>query len=216
MKTNEIIHVALIEDHEDIRLGISFIINNHPEFKCMSYQNAELALEAFELNQPQVVLMDINLPGMNGIECTKLLRKKYPKILIMMCTVYEDSNKIFSALKAGAHAYILKRTEDSALLEAISELVNGGSPMSGEIARKIVNSFNTEINGPIHDEAILTKRENEILDYLAQGFRNKEIADKLNVSTNTIRCHIYNIYDKLHVQSRIEALNKTGRNQYLN
>lgn len=132
-----------------------------------------------------------------------------------MCTVYEDSNKIFSALKAGANAYILKRTAGDALLDAIKELINGGSPMSSEIARKVVNSFNTELNGPVNDDALLTKRENEILDYIAKGYRNKEIADLLHVSSNTIRCHIYNIYEKLHVQSRVEALNKTGRNLYL-
>ncbi len=215
MKANKIIQVALIEDHEDIRMGISYIINNHPDFKCIAYANAEESLKGFEKHLPDVVLMDINLPGIDGIECTKLIKKKYPEVLIMMCTVYEDSNKIFSALKAGANAYILKRTAGEALLDAIKELINGGSPMSSEIARKVVNSFNTELNGPVNDDALLTKRENEILDYIAKGYRNKEIADLLHVSSNTIRCHIYNIYEKLHVQSRVEALNKTGRNLYL-
>lgn len=216
MKTNNLIKVAMIEDHEDIRMGISYMINNNPEFKCVAYPNAESALSNFEIDLPDVILMDINLPGIDGIECTQRIKRKYPQVLIMMCTIYEDSNKIFSALKAGASGYILKRSAGEVLLESIKDLINGGSPMSPEIARKVVNSFNTELNGPIHDDAILTKRENEILDYIAQGFRNKEIADKLNVSSNTIRCHIYNIYEKLHVQSRIEALNKTGRNQYIN
>ncbi len=215
MKLSDKIKVALIEDHEEIRNGIAFIINNHPEFECTAYSNSELALVGIEYNVPQVILMDINLPGIDGIECTKIIRKKYPKVQIMMCTVYEDSNKIFNALKAGANGYILKRTAGEQLLDSIKELINGGSPMSSEIARKVVNSFNTEINGPMHNDALLTKRENEILDLLAQGYRNKEIADQLFLSPNTIRAHIFNIYEKLHVQSRVEALNKTGRNQYL-
>lgn len=215
MNNSEIIKVMLVEDHEEIRRGINFIINNNPHYVCQAYKNVESALEEIEAFNPSVVLMDISLPGIDGIEGTRIIRKRYPKVLIMMCTVFEDSEKIFGALKAGANGYILKRNAGESLLDAITDLMNGGAPMSSEIARKVVSSFNTiAVDNHSDDSQGLTKRENEILDLLAQGFRNKEIAEKLYVSTNTIRTHIYNIYEKLHVQSRVEALNKTGRSGF--
>src|ERR1043166_1360265 len=133
--------VFIIEDHFETRSGISFIINGNSEFNCMSFNCAEDALEGMKHNQPQVVLMDINLPGMNGIECTRQIKQRYPSVLIMMCTVFEDSEKIFNALKAGANGYILKKSAGETLLEAIRELLRGGAPMSSDIARKVVNSF---------------------------------------------------------------------------
>lgn len=208
------IKVMLVEDHEEIRNGINFIINNHPKFVCKPYNNAENAIADVDSYLPDVILMDINLPGINGIEATRIIKNKYPKSLIMMCTVYEDSEKIFGALKAGASGYILKRSAGQTLLEAIQELIDGGAPMSSEIARKVVSSFSGFTPDKNNEDFGLTKRENEILDLLAKGYRNKEIAEELFVSANTIRTHIYNIYEKLHVQSRIEALNKTGRNNY--
>lgn len=206
----------LIEDHEEIRNGLEFILRNEPLFACKSYKNAELALDDFTAFKPHLVLMDINLPGQNGIETTHWIKSRFPEVLIMMCTVYEDNEKFFGALKAGASGYLLKRYAASNLLDSIREMLQGGAPMSTEIARKVVESFQHE-NPAVHDsEYKLTKRESEILDLLAQGFRNKDkdIAEKLYLSTNTIRTHIYNIYEKLHVQSRVEALNKTGRSQY--
>lgn len=211
MKDNaSVIHVAVIEDHHDIREGMSFLIESNDEFICRAYGTAEDALEAFREFLPDVVLMDINLPGMDGIACTRIIKEKYPSVHIMMCTVYEDDEKIFRALSAGASGYMLKRSAGDNLLDAIRELKRGGAPMSSSIARKVVASFR-QAPSTSPETALLTPRENEILDLLAQGFRNKEIAEQLHVSVNTIRTHIYNIYEKLHVQNRIEALNKTGR-----
>jgi DNA-binding NarL/FixJ family response regulator len=207
MSATRLTEICIIEDHEDIRNGIVFIINTHPDFHCTSYRDGEEALEGLKRNVPHVILMDINLPGMDGIECTRLIKEMYPDVLIMMCTVFEDSEKIFDALKAGASGYILKRTAGEILIDAIKELLKGGAPMSSEIARKVVNSFReTRTEKLKYPE--LTNKENEILDLVADGFGNKEIADKLFVSVNTVRTHIYRIYEKLHVHNRIEALNK--------
>jgi DNA-binding NarL/FixJ family response regulator len=204
------LQVAIIDDHSEIRQGMEFLINSHEDFKCTGYPNAEDAIIAFKKQRPDIVLMDIGLPGMDGIECTQLIKKEFPGVLIMMCTVYEDDEKIFKALSAGASGYILKRSAGDHLIQSIRELHEGGAPMSSTIARKVVASFqkSRKISA---EESLLTDRENQILDLLSQGFRNKEIAEKLFVSVNTIRTHIYNVYEKLHVQNRIEALNKTGR-----
>jgi DNA-binding NarL/FixJ family response regulator len=206
------IRVALVEDHLEIREGLSYIINNTPGFFCEAFENAEVAAEGILQDEYDIVLMDINLPGMNGIECTRIIKEKNPNLPIMMCTAYEDDENIFKALAAGAKGYILKRAAGDHLIEAIKDLHNGGSPMSSAIARRVVDSFQRPLitGGGFN----LTARENEILDLLSQGFRNKEIADRLFVSVNTIRTHIYNIYEKLHVQNRVEALNKTGRKHY--
>ena len=209
------IHVAVVEDNSEIRQGVSFIINNTDGYSCMAFPNAELAVEKISEKLPDVVLMDINLPGMNGIECTKILKEKYPELLVMICSVYDDDDNIFKALEAGASGYILKSAAGNKLIDSIQELTNGGSPMSSTIARKVVAKFHNsnalQSITTTQKDYSLTARENEILDLLAKGFRNKEIAEKLFVSVNTIRTHVYNIYEKLHVNSRIEALNKTGR-----
>jgi DNA-binding NarL/FixJ family response regulator len=206
------IRVALVEDHLEIREGLSYIINNTSGFICDVFENAEVASEGINQDDFDIVLMDINLPGMNGIECTRLIKEKNPKLPIMMCTAYEDDENIFKALAAGAKGYILKRAAGETLIDAVKDLYNGGSPMSSAIARRVVDSFQRPAS--TGGEFKLTARENEILDLLSQGFRNKEIADRLFVSVNTIRTHIYNIYEKLHVQNRVEALNKTGRKHY--
>jgi DNA-binding NarL/FixJ family response regulator len=210
------IHVAIVEDHPDIRQGVQFIIDSSDGFSSEAFSNAEMALERIPKNVPDLVLMDINLPGMNGIECTRRLKEKYPNMLIMMCSVYDDDDNIFQALAAGANGYILKSAAGEHLLQSLTDLHQGGSPMSSIIARKVVAKFQSNAamfqqQQVAEEVAQLTPRENEILDLLAQGYRNKEIADKLFVSVNTIRTHIYNIYDKLHVQTRVEALNKSGR-----
>lgn len=212
----ENIHVAVVEDNSEIRQGVSFIINSTEGFSCIAFGNAEEALEKIPEKVPEVVLMDINLPGINGIECTRRLKEKYPELQIMICSVYDDDDNVFNALEAGANGYIIKSAAGEKLLTSIKELYNGGSPMSSSIARKVVARFQRINSGKAFqvepkEDYSLTTRENEILDLLAQGFRNKELAEKLFVSVNTIRTHVYNIYEKLHVNSRIEALNKTGR-----
>lgn len=207
MSANKQKQICVIEDHHDIRSGIEFILNSYPDFNCISFHNAEEALNAIKKNLPDVILMDINLPGINGIECTRLIKETHPEVLIMMCTVFEDSEKIFDALKAGAKGYILKRTAGEKLVEAIKELLNGGAPMSSDIARKVVNSFQ-EQKTVTADHPRLTKKENEILKLLSQGYGNKEIGEQLFVSVNTVRTHVYRIYEKLHVNNRVEAVNK--------
>lgn len=210
MTTKKPISIVIIEDHHEVRAGMTFMINSHPDFYCRAASNGEEALLLFAEEIPQVVLMDINLPGMDGIACTRIIREQYPEVLILICTVFETPEKIFNALKAGANGYVLKRDTGQTLIEAIRELLKGGAPMSSEIARKVVNSFREDIPVKVN-EPTLTRRENDILELLAQGYGNKEIAEKLFVSLHTIRTHIYHIYDKLHVRNRVEALNKISK-----
>ena len=205
------IKVSIIEDIEDIRQGFYFLINTADEFQCIgSYSNGEEALADLAKNTPDVVIMDIGLPGMSGIECCRQIKIHYPSIQIMICTVFEDDERLFSALSAGASGYILKRTSPSVLLDSIKEIYNGGSPMTSQIARKVVATLQNPPKKNNHSEASihLSGREMEILQFLADGFRNKEIAMKLNLSIHTVKSHIYHIYEKLHVKSRVEAINK--------
>ncbi|REJ82818.1 MAG: DNA-binding response regulator [Bacteroidetes bacterium] len=206
-----IISVAIIEDQEEIAEGLEYLIGDSGEFECSTYSTAELALHAFEKKIPDVVLMDIGLPGMSGIECTKILKSKYPELPIMICTVYENDEKIFNALASGASGYILKRTTSASLAEAIRDLRNGGSPISAPIARKVISYLQPRINVSNNDKSELSSREKEILQLLSEGYRNKEVADALHISISTVKTHIYNIYQKLHVTSRVEAINKAGK-----
>jgi DNA-binding NarL/FixJ family response regulator len=151
--------------------------------------------------------MDIQLPNKNGVACTALLKKALPSVPVMMLTVYEDTDTIFNALKAGASGYLLKRSDPAQVLEALTELHRGGAPMTGEIARKVIDSFHRSKRAE-HPQDALTAREEEILDCLAKGFVTKEIADKLTISSATVRYHLRHIYDKLHVHSRVEAVIK--------
>ncbi|GAC1423621.1 MAG: response regulator transcription factor [Flavisolibacter sp.] len=201
------IEVAIVEDVAEIREGLQLIINSSTGFSCKeSYVTGELALISIPITKPQVVLMDINLPGINGIECTRVLKLKCPDIQFIMSTVYEDDDNIFESLMAGATGYLLKRTEPVKILEAIKEVCEGGSPMSTKIARKVISTFQNRKESQY--TAILTVKENEILKALAKGLRFKEIAFELNIGFETVRSHVRNIYEKLHVQSRLEALNK--------
>lgn len=207
----ENIRVAIVEDDHDIRQSFETIIGTAPGFECVkSFETAEAALEEIPLLQPDVVIMDIHLPGISGIEAVRILKEEIPALQIAMCTVYEDDEHIFNALRAGASGYLLKRTSPEKLLEALSDLHNGGSPMSGEIARRVVASFQKKTT-PSPELAALTPREKEILDLLAKGYLYKEIAAELFISIETVKRHIHNIYEKLHVQTRTEALNKVFR-----
>lgn len=202
------ITVVVVEDLDEIRNALQILINGSAGFSCEhAFANAEDALIELPGLHPDVVLMDINLPGKNGIECVKELVDQTSSTQYMMCTVYDDDENIFEALKAGAKGYLLKRTSPAQILEAIRELHEGGSPMSSEIARRIVESLQKK-NKPSEVTDILTEREKEILDYLAKGFLYKEIATELFISKQTVKKHIHNIYEKLQVQTRIEALNK--------
>jgi len=205
------IKVSIVEDIDEIRDALRVLINGSPNFECVHvYADAEEALKHLSSKDIDIVLMDIGLPAMNGIECMKSLKPAMPKTQFMMCTVYDDDDHIFNALKSGASGYILKRTSPAQILEAISDLHEGGSPMSSEIARRVVHSMQ---HGGKTAEAVelLTDRESEILDYLAKGYLYKEIATELFISKETVKKHIHNIYDKLHVQTRTEALNKAFR-----
>jgi DNA-binding NarL/FixJ family response regulator len=202
------ISVAILEDVDELRAGLVTLISGYEGFTCAgAFATGEEALRVIPDLRPDVVLMDINLPGMSGIACTALLRQKLPHTPVVMLTVYEDDEKIFQALKAGAVGYLLKKTPPAKLLEAIREVHEGGSPMSNQIARKVIASFQAETRTPAGGET-LSPREREILDQLARGLRYREIAEALFISTDTVRTHLRNIYQKLQVRSATEALLK--------
>jgi DNA-binding NarL/FixJ family response regulator len=212
METKKL-QIALVEDHAEFRESMAFLLNSAIAYECIAFSDGAHFIDyIYSQNYcPAVVLMDINMPLKNGIDTTRLIKEKYPETLIMMCTVIEDDEKIFDALKSGASGYILKRAAIEEIFAALEDLLNGGSPMSSVIARKVVKSFNKSIQLTTEEYYNLSKRENELLDMLAQGKRIKEIADELFIAVSTVRKHIRNIYEKLQVKSRTEALNKTHR-----
>jgi DNA-binding NarL/FixJ family response regulator len=207
-KSDVAIKVSIIEDDDWIRDNLATQIRQTTGFACSGcYATGEDALNRIDGNIPDVVLMDINLPKMSGIDCVRKLKASFPSTHVLMLTVYEDSDKIFNSLLAGASGYLLKRTPQSEILEAIRDVHSGNSPMTGHIARKVVQYFNQR--GTDNKEIQkLSKREKEVLDCLAQGMPYKEIADLLTVSIDTVRVHIKGIYGKLHVHSRGEAVAK--------
>lgn len=209
------ISIAIVEDLDEVREGLKQFISLNPEFKVSDvYKTAEEALYEIPVHKPDIVIMDINLPGMNGIECIRQVKAKSPSTQFMMFTVYENDEKVFDALKAGASGYLLKNTGLVQLIEALKELHRGGSPMSSNIARKLVTVFRQQENNMASME-MLSHRENEILQLLSKGLLYKEIAEQLSISTSTVRQHIHKIYEKLHVQNRTEAINKAlGKNSH--
>jgi len=202
------ISVSIVDDEKKLRQSIATFVNGSPGFRCVSaYSSAEAALKGLPSDKPDVVLMDINLGGMNGIECVERLKAKVPAMQILMLTVYEDTDQIFKALAAGASGYMLKRLTPVRLLEAIREVHEGGSPMSGPIARKVVASFQGALRTD-DKQALLSSREQMVLDCLAKGLTYKQTADRLSISIPTIRSYLRRICKKLHVQSRTEAVAK--------
>ncbi len=203
------ISVCIVEDNRDILQALEQIIMMADGYELLgSFISAEDALSGLPVRHPNVVLMDINLGKMNGIECVRRIKPEHPEILFMMCTVYEEDEKIFEALAAGANGYILKKTTPSKMLEAIRELYEGGAPMSSQIARKVVNAFQKIPDGSHTKIDTLSNREAEILELLSKGLLYKEIAAQLFIAQETVRKHVYHIYEKLHVNNRIEAVNK--------
>jgi DNA-binding NarL/FixJ family response regulator len=204
--------VAIVEDNNDIRQALEQIIDSSHDFTLAgSCTTGEEALIKLPVLNPKVVLMDIGLgDGMNGIEVVRELKASNPEILFMMCTIYEEDEKIFEALRAGASGYILKKTQPAKLLDGINELIQGGAPMSSQIASRVVAAFqNKSITSSLGASLdVLSRRENEILEMLSTGLLYKEISDKLFITTETVRKHVYHIYEKLHVTNRVEAVNK--------
>ncbi|EEF63187.1 response regulator [Pedosphaera parvula] len=204
---SKVITVSIVDDQQDIRENIAGYVGGTKGFSCLSsYASAEEALPKLAKDKPDVILMDINLGGMSGIECVRQLKPKIPTTQIVMLTVFEDTEKIFSALAAGASGYLLKRMPPSKLLDAIREVNEGGSPMSAPIARKVVESLQATRPPKPDDTAELSPREREVLEGLAEGCAYKQIADKLGVSIHTVRNYIRRIYEKLHVRSSSQAV----------
>jgi DNA-binding NarL/FixJ family response regulator len=210
-RVNRIIQVALVEDDPGVRANLEKMIDSTPGFRCQaSFPDARTALQEIPRLPPDVVLMDINLPGMPGTECVSRLKRLVPQLPVLMLTVYDDSEQVFRALMAGASGYLLKRTPKDRLLEAIREITCGGAPMSRQVARQVVQFFHElkhlpEAPQPAPEVESLTGREEEVLRHLARGHAYKEIADLMGISFETVRTHVRTIYEKLRVHSRTEA-----------
>jgi DNA-binding NarL/FixJ family response regulator len=205
------INVAIIEDQQDLRDMLVVLINGSSGFSCAgAFENAEDAITSIPLLNPDVVLVDIHLPGQSGISCVSKLKQHCAQTHFVMCTSLEDNESIFNALKAGAAGYISKSSSPLKILDAITDAYNGGAPMSSQIARKVVASFQPDKNANPELQK-LSVREQEILQYLSKGYRYKEISGFLFISIETVRKHIHNIYDKLQVNSRTDALNKVTK-----
>ena len=215
------ISVFIVDDNPEVREALEQLILGATDFElagsCSCFQEAVFLIPAL---RPHVILMDINLGNAeNGIDIIRELKPKYPDLLFMMCTVYDDDEKIFEALHAGAHGYMLKKTHPDRLISGIRELQEGGAPMSSQIARKVVNVFQYtgsglwegSFSGKTRPIPVLSTRENEILQQLSLGLLYKEIASNLYISQETVRKHVYHIYEKLHVGNRVEAINKFFR-----
>jgi DNA-binding NarL/FixJ family response regulator len=204
---HSVISVAIVDDDDDVRNGLNWMIDNADGFRCIGmYTNAQDVLDNLADPLPDVLLMDIGLPGMSGIECVRELKKIYPHLKIVMQTVYSDDDKIFESLRAGAVGYILKKSPILKVLQAISDANEGGAPMSGEVARRVLNFFQE----PVEDNEIasLSMREHEVLEALIEGRSYKAISEKLFLSVHTVRFHVHHIYEKLHVRSRAEFMAK--------
>jgi len=199
------ITVSIVEDNPGARRSLVDLLTGDTGVQCLgAYPTGEAALSGIPVEKPEVALVDINLPGMSGIECVAQLKAKMPELCVLMLTTYEEDDLIFNSLRAGASGYMLKNTTPAELIQAIEQVCAGGAPMSMNIARKVVEHFH-KIPKPKSEVEQLTKREQELLALLARGMFYKEIAERLGISVNTVRTHVHSIYEKLHVQSRTEA-----------
>ena len=201
------IRVAIVEDHRSVRENLAVLLNAAPGFSCVaSCASAEEAWQALPAAAPEVVLMDIHLPGRSGIACVARLRGLLPQTQIIMLTIEEDTEQVFESLKAGATGYLVKHVAPEEILAAVSEVHDGGAPMSGHIARKVVTAFRQPVTGGTDVAAALSPREEEVLRLLAKGHRSKEIAEELGLALGTVNTYVRHIYEKLHVRSRAEAV----------
>jgi DNA-binding NarL/FixJ family response regulator len=198
--------VAVVEDDQGLRKQLVELLGTAPDIQCLgAFASGEEALKRIPVLKPDVVLMDIQLPGISGIKCVAELKKAIPAVRIIMVTIYEDSERIFKALKAGANGYLVKSAPPRQMLEAVRDALGGGAPMSSHIASKVIEHFHTL--GPAPEETEnLSPREQQVLDLLAAGFIYKEIGDKLNIRVSTVRTYVENICQKLHVRNRLEAV----------
>jgi DNA-binding NarL/FixJ family response regulator len=208
------IRILIVEDHADFRQRLSALLQAQGDLRCAEVGDAMQAMHAIEQGTFDVVIMDINLQGqgskstLDGIDLTREIKHHHPATQVLICTVHEDEDKIFRALQAGASGYILKRAPLLEMIEAVRQVHRGESPMTGTIARKVVGSFR---HAPLAESDQLTPQETRILHLSADGLKAKEIADKLSISVDTVRKHIRNVYEKLHVQNRVEMMRKAGR-----
>jgi DNA-binding NarL/FixJ family response regulator len=205
------LRVAIVEDDLRWRSNLELLLGETEDLECVgSYSSGEAAVADLPRRHPQVVLMDINLPKMSGVECTRQLRALLPELQIVMLTVYDDSDRIFQALQMGANGYLLKRASADEILQAIQDVHRGGAPMSAYIARKVVQSFQQQAPSTRPDE-VLSKRESEVLGYVARGYSDKEVAEALGLTSATVRSYLKSIYGKLHVHSRTQAIAKAAK-----
>jgi DNA-binding NarL/FixJ family response regulator len=207
MKLSDKISICIVEDNNNFREALCSAISLSSKYMLLgSFSNAENAKKVIPTLYPDIVIVDINLPGSSGINLVASLKNEFPKILFLMCTAFEDDDKIFKSLIAGANGYILKNDGLDALFIALSDLLNGGGPMSKTIAKKVINSFNIKSQQQSSNQ-ILTNKEIIVLEFIAKGLLNKEVAKEMNISVFTVQKHLQNIYQKLHVNTRIEAVN---------
>ena len=203
----QVLRIGIVEDNRGLREGLLEMIASDPGMECVcNYSNAEDAIKNLARHTPDVVLMDIHLPCRSGIECTRRLKDQCPGLQVLILTVYEDSESIFDALKAGASGYLLKRSSPAEILSAIADVAVGGAPMSSQIARQVISSFQAPVATLEPEGEPLSERESEVLSYITKGYAGKEIAMKMHVSINTVKTHLKHIYQKLHVRSRGEIL----------
>jgi DNA-binding NarL/FixJ family response regulator len=202
------IKISIVEDQPEMRESLVAWLGDAPGLRCVgAHATGEEALKKIPQENPDVVLMDINLTGMNGIQCVSRLKESLPKTQVLMLTTYDEGDMIFDSLRAGANGYLLKNMPQAELVEAVQQVHNGGAPMSLQIARKVINHFHSyKLPNPELEQ--LTSRELEILKLLAKGYMYKEIADQLSITMSTVRSHVCAVYDKLHVHSRSQAAKK--------